>query len=30
VDDRVVADLKEICETVAANNDFELPNLDAD
>lgn len=30
VDNRIVASLKEICEIVAENNDFELPNLDKD
>lgn len=30
VDDRVVKDLKELCETFAENNDLELQNLDKD
>jgi len=30
VDDQVVADLKEVFETVAAANGIELPNLDKD
>lgn len=30
VDDNIVKDLKEVCETIAEENEFELPNLDND
>ncbi len=30
IDDRVIKDLKEVCEAIAEHGGFDLPNVDAD